>query len=446
MSSSPVQAYPVKRVIAADEVEGFPSPRLRQSPAIVAGDFVFASGLMASDERSGLAPEAQPRPGLAYAQSSIKLQTRYIYRALASLLEAAGTDLQRIVRLDQFVLDRSVTDHHLEARNEFLVKERPASTAVPIEALPVPGAKVSVDATAMMERPGFARSIANAPDLPYNVGGGYSQAVVAGDWVFAAGAVASDHTGAGAYPGALGTGVAPEARGNPNYWYGAPIKLQTRYLMQTKLAGVLKAAGSSVENVVRAQAYMLDPANDYAGFLEVWRETFPENPPALTVTQVDGFGTVGGVLEISLIALKNGSTIPRRAISTDRAPTPIGHEPRALQVGPYLFFSTQLAADENGPTAAVDPAYPWYEQAGRKEMEAILRNAEAICQAAGADLSCIVKRWCYHTNLADLAAAQAVWDEAFPKDPPASTTIGVRGPLTVPGCRIALDLVGYLPG
>jgi enamine deaminase RidA (YjgF/YER057c/UK114 family) len=419
---------------------------MHASPAIVAGDFVFPSGMMASDGRNGLASEARPRPGLAFNEIPTKLQTRHIYRTLASLLEASGSDLDHIVRLDQFTLDRSITDPYIEARNEFLTKDRPASTAVPIARLPVADATVQVDSMAVL-RDGLPRRIANAPDLPYNVGGGYSQAVVAGDWVFCAGAVASDHKGAGPYPGALGTGVAPEARGNPNYWYGSGIKLQTRYLMETKLAGVLKAAGSSVQNIVRAQAYFLDPARDYAGFLEVWRETFPTNPPSLTITQVGGFGTVGGLLELSLIALKNDSQIPRQAVSTDRAPKPTGHEPQALKVGPYLFISTQLAADENGlaAEAAVNPSYPFYEQAGEKEMTCILRNVEAICQAAGADLSCIVKSWTFHTQIADLASAHAVWREAFPKDPPANTIVGVNGPLQLPNCRVALDLVGYIP-
>jgi len=36
------------------------------------------------------------------------------------------------------------------------------------------------------------------------------------------------------------------------------------------------------------------------------------------------------------------------------------------------------------------------------------------------------------------------WGAAFPKDPPASTTMKI-GPLQVPGARLLLDLIGYVP-
>ena len=49
----------------------------------------------------------------------------------------------------------------------------------------------------------------------------YNEAVRCGEWIFAAGQIASDYK----------TGVPPEARRKPGFpYYGSDIKLQTRYI------------------------------------------------------------------------------------------------------------------------------------------------------------------------------------------------------------------------
>ena len=118
-----------------------------------------------------------------------------------------------------------------------------------------------------------------------------------------------------------------------------------------------------------------------------------------------------------------------------------------MKVGPYLFFSTILAADENGlaPEAAVNSNFPWHSIPVKKQMTHMLRSIEAICHAAGGDLRSVVKRWAMHTQAAEFAPAMEVWREAFTKAPPASTTVIVNAPLPVPDCSVALDLIGYIP-
>ena len=158
----------------------------------------------------------------------------------------------------------------------------------------------------------------------------------------------------------MGTGLHPEARINPNYWYGSAIKAQTRYILEQKLGAMLEVAGCTLADVVRAQVYILDVARNWAGFQEVWAEIFPRRQPALTVYPVTGFGTIDALIEVSLIALKPGSAMQIETIETPQAAPPLGPCPQAVKVGPYLFFSTILAADENGlvPAAAVDTSRP----------------------------------------------------------------------------------------
>ncbi len=438
----PTRAAPKQAINPPDlpQVEGF-------SHAIRAGDFLFPSGLMATDFVNGIAAEARPKPGRPLDVRPVKQQTRYIYKILKAVMEAAGGSLDQIVRIDQFNLGRGTATDYLEGRNEHLLKDRPASTLVPVAGLLLPEAGILVDPIGIVPRPGFEKTIGQSDKIKFNVGGGYSQTVMAGDFVFLAGCTASDHVGDAAYPGGKGTGLHPDARVNPNYWYGSEIKAQTRYTVEQKLAAMLEVAGCTLDDVIRAQVYIRDMAENWAGFQEVWAEIFPKRRPALTVYPVSGFGTIDALIEVSMIAVKPGSGMPITVVETSQAAPSLGPCPQALKVGPYLFFSTILAADEDGlaPEAAVNPGRPWHSIPVKKQMTHMLRSVEAICHTAGGDLGAIVKRWAMHTSAADFAPAMEVWNEAFAEIPPADTTLIVDAPLPVPACSVALDLIGYLP-
>ena len=92
---------------------------------------------------------------------------------------------------------------------------------------------------------------------------GYSPAIRAGDFVFLAGQVPTDWK----------SGIAPEARVDPNFWEGSRIERETRYILEN-MALTLEAAGSSMPNVVKAQVYLTD-INDLPRLDRVWREAFP---------------------------------------------------------------------------------------------------------------------------------------------------------------------------
>src|SRR5215469_17856992 len=91
----------------------------------------------------------------------------------------------------------------------------------------------------------------------------YSEASLADNLVFSAGQLASDFK----------TGVPAEARKHPNFpFYGSDIKLQTDYILKN-MAKTFKAAGTSLDNVVKAQVFLMD-LNHFAEFDEVWRDHF----------------------------------------------------------------------------------------------------------------------------------------------------------------------------
>ena len=122
----------------------------------------------------------------------------------------------------------------------------------------------------------------------------YSEASQAGGLVFAAGQLASD----------CKNGVPAEARKHPNFpFYGSDIKLQTDYVLKN-LAKTFKAAGTSLDNVVKAQVFLTD-LNDFAGFDEVWRNHFKSPPPRTTV------GTTGLLVKDTLVEIDSDRGAPR---------------------------------------------------------------------------------------------------------------------------------------
>jgi 2-iminobutanoate/2-iminopropanoate deaminase len=106
-----------------------------------------------------------------------------------------------------------------------------------------------------------------------------SQAIKAGDWVFASGQLG--HVA----PGTLAAGG---------------IAAETRQVCEN-LKAVLAAAGSSLERVVKVTIYMVD-LGELLEMNRVFSEYFPVDPPARTTFQCGGL--VGGArVEIEAIAM-----------------------------------------------------------------------------------------------------------------------------------------------
>ena len=111
--------------------------------------------------------------------------------------------------------------------------------------------------------------------------GPYSQAIVAGDFVFVSGQIPLD-------PGTM-TLVGTDAAG------------QTAQVMKN-LQGILEAAGSSMDRVVRTTIYLAD-LRDFEAVNRVYGEAFRADPPARATVQVSGLPR-GALVEIEVMALK----------------------------------------------------------------------------------------------------------------------------------------------
>lgn len=105
------------------------------------------------------------------------------------------------------------------------------------------------------------------------------------------------------------------------------------------------------------------------------------------------------------------------AIHTDLAPAAIGPYSQAVQAGNTIYVSGQLPIDPaTGAFAGEDIA---------SQTRQSLTNLKNILNAAGAELSDVVKTTVYLANIADFAAMNGVYGEFFAAPYPARAAFEV---------------------
>ena len=109
------------------------------------------------------------------------------------------------------------------------------------------------------------------------------------------------------------------------------IKLQTDYILKN-MAKTFKAAGTSLDNVVKAQVFLMD-LNNFADFDEVWRNHFKSPPPRTTV------GTTGLLVKDTLVEIDLIAALPGQKASVIKsdAPKPLANYSEAIRVGDLVF-------------------------------------------------------------------------------------------------------------
>ena len=106
----------------------------------------------------------------------------------------------------------------------------------------------------------------------------------------------------------------------------------------------------------------------------------------------------------------------RTTISTPDAPGAIGTYSQAVNVNGTVYLSGQIA---------LDPETMEVVEGTREQIDRVFQNLRAVAQAAGGDLSHIVKLNVYLTNLADFPVVNEVMDEYFGEPYPARAAVGI---------------------
>ncbi|MCL4237592.1 MAG: Rid family detoxifying hydrolase [Anaerolineae bacterium] len=124
-----------REVIRTDKAPAAIGP---YSQAIRTGDTVYVAG------QGGLVPETMQIIGPTVAE-----QTAQVLRNIAAILEAAGTDLAHVVKVNVLLTDISAFAEMNEVYRTFFPADPPARMTYAVRALPV-GVRVEIDAIAVL--------------------------------------------------------------------------------------------------------------------------------------------------------------------------------------------------------------------------------------------------------------------------------------------------------
>ena len=222
-----------------------------------------------------------------------------------------------------------------------------------------------------------------------NVGLPFSLAIASGDFVYLAGAMGTE-------PGTT------RIEGD--------VRAQTKKTLEN-LGAVLKAEGLDFSNVVSSNVYLTDAAN-FAAMNETYRTFFPKDPPT-RATVTSKLVLPGGLVEISMVAVRNG--VERHVVRPEGWELPAPPYSSGILAGDTLFISGIVSRDartnQNVPGDA------------RAQTKTVLDNVGAVLKAAGLDYKDVVSSRVYLADAADFQAMNDVYRTYFPDAPPARATV-----------------------
>lgn len=124
----------------------------------------------------------------------------------------------------------------------------------------------------------------------------------------------------------------------------------------------------------------------------------------------------------------------RKAIKTDKAPAAIGPYEQGVKVGDFLFTSGQIA---------LAPVTGQFLQGEIEvETEQVLKNIEAILNAAGMSFNNVVKTTVYMTDLGLFSRMNSVYEKFFAGNKPARATVQVAA--LPKSAKIEISAVAFL--
>jgi 2-iminobutanoate/2-iminopropanoate deaminase len=125
-----------------------------------------------------------------------------------------------------------------------------------------------------------------------------------------------------------------------------------------------------------------------------------------------------------------------RSIHAANLPKPVGPYSPGMGFDRLVFVSGQGATDPaTGRLAGPDVAI---------QTEQCLRNVQAILEAAGSNLQCVLRCGVFLIDIAEFRQMNAVYERMFGNHRPARTTIQAAA-LPGEGLRVEIDCIAYVP-
>ena len=120
-------------------VDVLAKPISHYTDAVRAGDLLFVSGLVAVGG-----------DGRLVGGDDVIAQTRQVFENLRTVLDAGGCSFADVIKVTIFLTDVDDRPQINPVRQEVFGEARPASTLVEVSRLAVPGAKVEIEAVALI--------------------------------------------------------------------------------------------------------------------------------------------------------------------------------------------------------------------------------------------------------------------------------------------------------
>ena len=105
----------------------------------------------------------------------------------------------------------------------------------------------------------------------------------------------------------------------------------------------------------------------------------------------------------------------KKIISTNNAPQAIGPYSQAVKVGNFVYTSGQVPLNPITGELVAD----CIQNAAKQSLE----NVKGVLEAAGASLEDVVKTTVFLKDLNDFKAANEVYSQYFPQNPPARSCV-----------------------
>ena len=122
-------------------MEGQAVPISHYTDAVRAGDLLFVSGVVPVDGDGNLV-----------GGDDVVAQAEHVFERVGAVLAAAGAGPGDVVKVTVFLTDVDDRPAINPVRQRWFGETRPASTLVEVSRLAIPGAKVEVEAVALLPR------------------------------------------------------------------------------------------------------------------------------------------------------------------------------------------------------------------------------------------------------------------------------------------------------
>ena len=397
--------------------------------AVKAGPWLFLTGHEAFDFAAGPAPEVEGPEGFpSFGAPRLKREAEYILKRMRRTLGEFGADFKSSVRVDQYYpVFEAVRAYQLARHGEF-GDYIPPSTSVLMERLFKANSHISMSLIAVVPGRDYEIGKLYPKEVPVPIGSFFVPAITCNDFVFVAGQMASDEN---ALDAAVRLPKETRNWGGPN-----AVRRQTEFIIKKRLEPALKAGDSSWQNVLKAQIYV-PTAEDIPDALDVWQQHVP-HPCALTAVPTKGFGFIDGIVEINLLALRDGAKRKKEVLKLDLpAMSMYGAVVRA---GELVFPSGLMPIGFASP----DP-FDSLARASQVQALAVLGFADKVCRAAGTSAANIVRAQWFMADATQFPGVELAWMGRQGKQPHPFVCVQTPAPLPAPGAALTADFWIYAP-